>query len=98
MHDNKKEILERTRIKDIVDYPLPEFIPKEAFLNLEIGNDEKGIQTDYRAMYFMLFHTITCALEVLQDLEEETVKKACSILKNGQSRSEDMYIRKDNNI
>lgn len=92
MYSNKKEKVEKIRSKNIADCVLHELKLEQETMNLEMRNNEKDIKVDYREMYFILFHTITCALEILQELEEETAKKACDILKNGQSRGEEMYV------
>lgn len=50
-------------------------------------------QADYQAMYFVLFETITSALEHLESSSNDTVIKACQILKNGQCRSKAIHSR-----
>ncbi len=66
---------------------------KDMLTNLEITNQGDSRQADYQAMYFVLFETITHALKLLEDSNDKTVKDTCRILKNGQCRSEAVYMR-----
>lgn len=61
---------------------------KDMIQNLGINR-----QADYQAMYFILFETITKTLELLENSNDDKVKKACQVLKNGQCRSEIIYSR-----
>lgn len=68
---------------------------KDMLENLGITSRGDSRQADYQAMYFVLFETITHALELLEDSNDKIVEDACRILKNGQCRSEAIYIRSE---
>lgn len=68
---------------------------KDMLENLGITSQGDSRQADYQAMYFVLFEAITHALELLKDSKDKTVEDACRILKNGQCRSEAVYIRSE---
>lgn len=68
---------------------------KDMLENLGITSRDDSRQADYQAMYFVLFETITHALELLEDSNDKIIEDACRILKNGQCRSEAIYIRSE---
>lgn len=54
---------------------------------------ETDENANYRFMYDLLFREVTCALKVLQ--EEENIRKAINILKEGQCRAEEVYLKSE---
>lgn len=66
---------------------------KDMLENLGITSQGDSRQADYQAMYFVLFEAITHALKLLENSNDKTIEDACRILKNGQCRSEAVYMR-----
>lgn len=60
--------------------------------NIGWKEQDRSERTDYQSMYRVLFKNVTYALEILQESEEECVKKVQEILKNGQCKCEEIYI------
>lgn len=60
--------------------------------NIGWKGQNRGEKADYQTMYRVLFKTVSYALEILQKSEEESVKNAQEILKNGQYRCENIFI------
>lgn len=61
--------------------------------NLREQNMRETETDRYRIMYDMLFREVNCALVALQKPNDENVDKAINILKEGQSRAEEIQIK-----
>lgn len=65
---------------------------KDMIQNIGGEKQEDSGKIDYQEMYHLLFKDITCALELLQLSHDKNAKKASEILKNGQCRTEKIFV------
>lgn len=63
--------------------------------NLGVQRESETETVHYRIMYDLLFREVTSALKVLQDSNGESVSKAINILKEGQCRAEEVFIKSE---
>lgn len=67
-------------------------LAREIMGNTEVEKQENISNIDYQKMYKLLFKDVTCALEILQLSKDKNVNMASEMLKNGQRRTEKIFV------
>lgn len=63
--------------------------------NIELNRQEENEKADYQTMYNFLFKDVTNVLKILQESTDDNIRSAIEILKKGQCRTEEIYIKSE---